>query len=785
MPTPPKMTEHCFARMRFRHDWRSYQARVLAEMDEHLSDRKLHVVAAPGAGKTVLGLEVIRRLGLRALVLAPSLLVRDQWISRLRLDFLDGDAPEWISVDPGSDAPLRFSTYQNIHQNRDRALPPFDLLCLDEAHHLRRAWWLSLTRLAESHQPVTLSLTATPPYDADGAEWDNYNALCGPIDAEISVPELVRSGDLCPHQDLVLACQATDRRAYDENRGAEAALFRALRADPEVLEALLRSPWITDCRRHTRQILSDPELFSAMLIYLRDAGGPTPPYARRLLRLGDAEWPPLDWEWLRILFAGRPDLLSSALLSRLKAAGALRNDRLALPPPKFVDRVELLRDDAARLAATCEIHRLERENRGDDLRMAILLDRIGKSALKLDQDPCEHHDEYNAGAVFRALHAEGFSDDLALLTGQIACLPERSCAGLSGREVPGLPGYRLIAGADFGAAVARAQAGFAAGDIRVIIGTHSFLGQGWDAPALNSLILGANLARFVAVNQLRGRALRIDRGAPGKASNIWHLAITPGAEIEGEDIDRLRRRFDCFARLDRSAGAIRSHFAPQGEVTRHNETTTAMARSHGALAGEWRDALHSSGDFEARLLRETSIGAGMRRMMLPVSGLPLRERIRWIFGRGPSDDEIRRRLRRMARLVVEALRELGDFAPAHDPRPELTESAGGYQISLRDASRLEESLFHEVLRQTLDPVRNPRYIIVVRSGLFRRRFQYFAVPERFAGHKKRAEIFWRNWQGAIGRGNLIFTRTVAGRGELQAARLNSHARRISTHLSWR
>ena len=34
-------------------------------------------------------------------------------------------------------------------------------------------------------------------------EWQRYMDLNGPIDAEISVPELVIEGDLCPHQDYV------------------------------------------------------------------------------------------------------------------------------------------------------------------------------------------------------------------------------------------------------------------------------------------------------------------------------------------------------------------------------------------------------------------------------------------------------------------------------------------------------------------------------------------------------------------------------------------------------
>ena len=68
--------------MNFTGVWRSYQARVLAEMDVHLADARLHIVAAPGSGKTVLGLEAMRRIGRRALVLSPSITIRDQWRER-------------------------------------------------------------------------------------------------------------------------------------------------------------------------------------------------------------------------------------------------------------------------------------------------------------------------------------------------------------------------------------------------------------------------------------------------------------------------------------------------------------------------------------------------------------------------------------------------------------------------------------------------------------------------------------------------------------------------------
>ena len=39
--------------MVFQNTWRSYQARVLEHLDSYLDDKRVHIVAAPGSGKTV------------------------------------------------------------------------------------------------------------------------------------------------------------------------------------------------------------------------------------------------------------------------------------------------------------------------------------------------------------------------------------------------------------------------------------------------------------------------------------------------------------------------------------------------------------------------------------------------------------------------------------------------------------------------------------------------------------------------------------------------------------
>jgi superfamily II DNA or RNA helicase len=69
---------------------------------------------------------------------------------------------------------------------------------------------------------------------------------------------------------------------------------------------------------------------------------------------------------------------------------------------------------------------------------------------------------------------------------------------------------------------------FARGQVSVLVGTRSLLGEGWDAPAINSLVLASYVGSSMLTNQMRGRALRTDSTRPDKASSIWHIvAIDP------------------------------------------------------------------------------------------------------------------------------------------------------------------------------------------------------------------------------------------------------------------
>ena len=102
--------------IKFKYDWRRYQKRVLDELEGHLDDNHLHIIAPPGSGKTVLGLEVALRLNNPTLIFAPTVAIRNQWIQRFCELFLQvKEKPDWISRDIKNPEFLTVVTYQALH----------------------------------------------------------------------------------------------------------------------------------------------------------------------------------------------------------------------------------------------------------------------------------------------------------------------------------------------------------------------------------------------------------------------------------------------------------------------------------------------------------------------------------------------------------------------------------------------------------------------------------------------------------------------------------------------
>ena len=106
-----------FENVKFKGKFRDYQARVLNNADKYLLNGKIHIVAAPGSGKTILGLELIRKLNTPTIILSPTTTIKYQWGDRFRECFLPSNEniDDYFSYDLHEITLINSITYQALH----------------------------------------------------------------------------------------------------------------------------------------------------------------------------------------------------------------------------------------------------------------------------------------------------------------------------------------------------------------------------------------------------------------------------------------------------------------------------------------------------------------------------------------------------------------------------------------------------------------------------------------------------------------------------------------------
>lgn len=664
-------TGNPLAALGFRGEWRSYQAQALDTLGEHLADGRIHVVAAPGSGKTVLGIELARQLGRQTLVLAPTTAIRDQWIDRIAELFLapGADIRSLASTSIADARPITVLTYQKLFSLVAEEEPgAFEAwvgkigvapstLVLDEAHHLRREWWRAIGTLRDRlGDHFIVALTATPPYDVELQEWTRYETLCGPIDAEIGAPALVQTGDLCPHQDLIRLSRppAEEEDLYYHYAKALAAYLDQLVADPKLLALIQGHPWTLDPYYNEEAILERPELFTAFLAYLANANQPIPIDARKLLGVGTADVPAMNREWMERLLNGlifelepmgtdERELLKS-IERELRRLGSVSGDRIKLA--QDVRFAASFASSLAKLSSITAIARTEAENLGDRLRLLVLSDHVRAADLPRAQGETARPTKLGVVPIFEALRADAAANrKLGVLTGTLVILPASAVpaardvaeemgieAQLAFRPLAHDSAYcRLVAsGRATERSVALVTRLFQDGLINMLVGTQSLLGEGWDAPRVNSLIIASNVGTSMLSNQIRGRAIRSDPLDPAKTANIWHLATIIAATDDsrwwhdqrddrdvhggwGPDMDVLVRRFRSFEGLaagpakpiENGLGRMELPLNPHNAswVDLFNDRMTAKAIDRPATSESWRSALVRHGP-KARIRRQ-------------------------------------------------------------------------------------------------------------------------------------------------------------------------------------
>lgn len=877
--------------LKFKGTWRSYQARVLENVGRYLADGKIHIVAAPGSGKTTLGIELIRRMNGNVLILAPSITIREQWVARIKEAFLcDGcKGEDYLSQDLKNPKAITVATYQALHSAMTRFqgtekdgeedaattvevdYAGFDLvgtmqkadikiLCLDECHHLRSEWWKALEEFKSKFNNIkTISLTATPPYDSTPAMWTRYMNMCGEIDEEITIPELVKEGSLCPHQDYVYFNYPTKAEEQEVHKFTERsqAMMQTLMRDDQLLSYIRMHRGLSG-QSSDDLLLDDPAYLSSILIYLQSRNVLFPSRLQRLL--GAKRLPNMSAKWMERLLQGFlyddadsylcDKTYREMLTDQLKAQGLIEKRKVVMTKSAAIEK--LLTNSLGKCNSIRDIVFHEYQTTGDELRLLVLTDYIRK---EYEKSLGNEESDVNALGVlpfFEMLRREnakkGGHIRFGVLCGTIVIIPAEAREALE-REVAdcGKVTFSKVGKLDESDYLKVTAVGdahfltgavtniFAQGAMQVLIGTKSLLGEGWDSPCINSLILASFVGSFMLSNQMRGRAIRVWRDEPDKTSNIWHLVcLKPWNEVQknpedgiSEDYTLLERRMEHFLGLHYTEDTIENGMDRLSivkppfnkmNVDSMNKKMLAMSGQRATLKERWDRSLAVYDKMDvvdedevadkfvtsvvfwdairtmilagiamfAGVILAAGIAKATKSPMLSAIGLILivcgivagMIRFPKVFMLGSP----LRRLKAFGNGIRKAL-ELQNLM--EEPHSKVvTENAGPdiHTVYLSGGSGRDKALFAQCINEFFAAIDNQRYLLVKAKG-HRGLDGFYAVPECFAKRKEDAQNFAQCMKPYIGNYELVYTRNESGRALLLEGRVRALANREERCIS--
>lgn len=858
-------------KLEFNGTWRTYQARVLDRFYDYKRDGRVHIVAAPGSGKTTLGIELIRLFDSPCLILTPSITIRQQWVDRIEEAFLlKGYKSEDIITQNLKEMKLiTVSTYQALHSamnhykgalqdegdedfvvQEDVDYEGFDVIqmmkenniktiCLDECHHLRNEWWKSLEKFVkETSLQNTIALTATPPYDSTPDLWTRYMKLCGEIDEEISVPELVKDKNLCPHQDYVYFNYPTKEELskIDEFKKVRNEYIKELLNDEEFKEIILSNKNLHQNNSYD-ELLSNPTYLSSILIYLNSQNYPIPSHLKELL--GYTRLEKISPKWLEILLQGvlyndcdsyqvdeetlkkyRNELKSKGLIEARKVTLQFKNS---------------FKKELVRSIGKCESIKTitfnEYKSLNKELRLLILCDYIKKDYKSSIGD--ESKDVHALGVIpfFELLRRENNARNeqlmLGVLCGSVALIPTTACSRLL--EIVECPKnisfdaigsiskedyveIKVVGNRHFLTA-AMTQL-FEEGYMQVLIGTKSLLGEGWDSPCVNSLILASFVGSFMLSNQMRGRAIRTYYKKPNKTSNIWHLVcILPsrfekdekGSIEENQDMEMLERRMDNFLGLHYELDSVETGMARLSAIQypienkmncqvtnkamlrlssqtdslrdRWNKTVTMYEKMEITEQVEVKDRITTFvGFFDCIrasilfilgfiisfiLLKVVAeISSTLAMLMYPIMLSCVLGAIFKIKKLTTLNNPLGR-LMQFGKGVEKALQDNGHFEE-YNHRVEVQQEGVYHALYLKGGSGHDKALFAQCVSELFDELDNQRYILYAPSRK-NKMDGFYVVPELFSKRKEDAYYFKEAMKKYIGNYQLVYTRSSNGR----------------------
>lgn len=811
--------EKIFENIRFKYTFRDYQKDALDMLDKYKNDKKIHIVASPGAGKTILALELLLRIGNKALVLAPTIAIKEQWVERLRKDFENGDKEGLISTDLEEPSIITVVTYQALYSLRRKKVDiekiinqnKIKTIVLDEAHHLRKVWFKTLKTIVDRlKECAVVSLTATPPYD-NGNDFANYMSLCGDIDVKITVPQLVKSNCLCPHQDYIYFNFPTEEqeRKLKEYQDNVEEFIGYLKTNVNFIKALALHNYIIDTDNNVKEILKEFEFYISVLSFLKEVGISVPKnkFIKKIV-IPEFENRFMEIILERYLFGKDIEELDiykdtfKEIKERINLLGSIDEKTISFKYTKELS--DILLKNAGKLQSISKIIDSEYNSLKEKLKLVVVTDFIKEEYYDVLDDT--DINVIGAMPIFRKILATNLNIKLAMLTGSYIIIPTDlkemlyklakdeygiDQDGISVEE-PGIDfNYSRVTFLDKYKrySVNLITKLFKESDISVLVGTVALIGEGWDAPFVNSLIMASFVSSYVTSNQVRGRSIRIDKKNPDKVSNIWHLICLEKSGkdyILGQDYDMLSKRFLAYDGLNLYSRKIDSGIErlsiinrkySKDEIEYLNEEMKISSKDRNNVDNVWDIALKKyipicKEEIPIERLYKNKTGRlrSARNTMLTAAELALDAWIytsvlakaipvemlggivlnRFIFSRYTNSEL--HFIKKCAKAVFRCMKKRNMLDK--DVSYYVIKNDNKIEFGLKNADTHEQITFIKYVKQCMNLDNDSRYII--KSGI-----HIYVVPECFSKNKSDAEMFMKELK-ILGTPELIYTRSENG-----------------------
>jgi len=334
-----------------------------------------------------------------------------------------------------------------------------------------------------------------------------------------------------------------------------------------------------------------------------------------------------------------------------------------------------------------------------------------------------------------------------------------------------------------------------------------------------------------------GLTVIIDKNAPDKCANIWHLVtVEPDfmikesaaerafarlgadkSELHSCDMEVLSRRFDSFMGPNYTTGkiesgierltAIKPPFDPDG-IERINSEMLFLARDRGRLREEWTAQVAEGGfevvvetelprekrvpvfnfsniflSFAAVLLELALVSGAAKALNSERTVLAMIIFVLVLLLLKPLSKRLRKMLKHInpARSVkslglalYKTLCRCGLIETSAKVETRENEENFSLSIRLRNASVHDQNVFNTAMAELLSPMEEPRYVLIAKSaGAYNYALSY-ACPTVIGKKKEYVEMLSRQLKSAGLKFEPVYTRSEQGRAVLLKCRKRSY-----------